>query len=153
MILNMSSDMQHMQFGRQVGTNVLEETVTSIFWLEMILKIETAGFFETLTFCARLHDVTSQMSAVSLLTRNYLCSSHGVQSFLESCLSKSVGIFPEFCGNRTMLTSVYQHTNSFKNKIEYCTIIETEIKLLQIGVLSEVTRTCQQYPTSNITVW
>jgi len=35
-----------------------------------------------------------------------------------------------------MLTSVDKHTNAFKNKIEYCTLIETEIKLLDVGVLS-----------------
>jgi len=41
-----------------------------------------------------------------------------------------------------MLTSVEEHTNVFKNKIEYCTLIETESKLLDSGVLSEVTPTC-----------
>jgi hypothetical protein len=40
------------------------------------------------------------------------------------------------------LTSVDEHKNTFKNKIEYCTLFETEIKLLDIGVLSEVIPTC-----------
>jgi hypothetical protein len=45
-------------------------------------------------------------------------------------------------GIELMLTSGDEHTNAFKNKIEYCTLIETGIKLLEIGVLSEVTHTC-----------
>jgi len=42
------------------------------------------------------------------------------------------------------LTSVDEYRNAFKNKIEYCILIETEIKLLEIGVLSEVTHTCSE---------
>ena len=41
-----------------------------------------------------------------------------------------------------MLTSVDEHTNVFTNKTEYCTLIETEIKLLDVGVQPEVTPTC-----------
>jgi hypothetical protein len=50
------------------------------------------------------------------------------------------------------LTSVDEHTNAFKNKIEYCTLIETEIKLLEIGVLSEVTRTAMSNFKCNVLV-
>ena len=45
-------------------------------------------------------------------------------------------------GIELMITSCDEHTNAFKNKIEYCNLIETEIKLLEIDILSEVTHTC-----------
>jgi hypothetical protein len=51
------------------------------------------------------------------------------------------GTSPNSVEIERMLKSVDEHTNAFKNKIEYCTLIETEIKLLDVGVLPEVTPT------------
>jgi len=60
---------------------------------------------------------------------------------MESYLPSQSRTSPTSVEIERTLTSVDEHTNTFKNKIEYCTLFETEIKLLDIGALSEVTPT------------
>jgi hypothetical protein len=82
------------------------------------------------------------MSTISLLALDCLCSGNGAQSFLESYLTSQSRTSSTSVEIERTLTSVDEHTNTLKSKIEYCTLFETEIKLLDIGVLPEVTPTC-----------
>jgi hypothetical protein len=75
---------------------------------------------------------------------------------LENYLPSQSRTSPTSVEIELVLTSVDEHTNAFKNRIEYCTLIETEIKLLEIGVLSEVTHTCtaiSHFKCNVLSVW